>query len=353
MNSADPDAVIATVRRWLGTPYHDQASLRGVGCDCLGLARGVWRDLVGVEPQAIPPYSRDWGETGVREVLAEGARAMMIGISIADTCPGALVLFRMAPRAIAKHVGILAGTGIGRIWADGKPMDMTGVTWRWYPGSETQGADPFIAAKMGAISTLAYRGLAYVVFENLALTAFGNRIPQLSFKIFAPLTDADTPENMVRAVTMIPASGEFAYATSVVKKTDAGSSSAVNVNAASDTPDIEVSLDRLEAMAPAVASVSLVVAWFGNDLRAGNCTVRPKVEVAAKTTVPGWSVNGVARAAALVISQIDGKPVYGGTPADFSVAQANQAIKARGLRVGYGCRHGSRPGTGHRHTDRR
>ena len=104
---ADPDAVIAAARAWLGTPYHDQASLRGVGCDCLGLARGVWRDLVGAEPNAIPPYSRDWGETGVREVLAEGARAMMIEIPLAHFGPGALVLFRMAPRAIAKHVGIL------------------------------------------------------------------------------------------------------------------------------------------------------------------------------------------------------------------------------------------------------
>ena len=104
---ADPDAVIAAARGWLGTPYHDQASLRGVGCDCLGLARGVWRDLVGAEPQPIPPYSRDWGETGVREVLAEGARAMMIEIPLAQMGPGALVLFRMAPRAIAKHVGIL------------------------------------------------------------------------------------------------------------------------------------------------------------------------------------------------------------------------------------------------------
>ena len=109
MNEADPDAVIAAARLWLGTPYHDQASLRGVGCDCLGLARGVWRDLVGAEPVAIPPYSRDWGETGVREVLAEGARAMMIEISVDQIGPGTLVLFRMAPRAIAKHVGILTG----------------------------------------------------------------------------------------------------------------------------------------------------------------------------------------------------------------------------------------------------
>ena len=109
MITADADAVIAVARRWLGTPYHDQASLRGVGCDCLGLARGVWRDLVGTEPQPIPPYSRDWGETGVREVLADGARGMMIEIPLAEIGPGALVLFRMAPRAIAKHVGILTG----------------------------------------------------------------------------------------------------------------------------------------------------------------------------------------------------------------------------------------------------
>ena len=107
MSGAGPEAVIAAARLWLGTPYHDQASLRGVGCDCLGLARGVWRDLVGAEPQAIPPYSRDWGETGVREVLAEGARAMMIEIPLAQIGPSTLVLFRMAPRAIAKHVGIL------------------------------------------------------------------------------------------------------------------------------------------------------------------------------------------------------------------------------------------------------
>ena len=107
MTPADPDAVIAAARAWLGTPYHDQASLRGVGCDCLGLARGVWRDVVGAEPQAVPPYSRDWGETGFNEVLAEGARAMLIEIPLAEIGPGALILFRMAPRAIAKHVGIL------------------------------------------------------------------------------------------------------------------------------------------------------------------------------------------------------------------------------------------------------
>ena len=107
MTTADSDLVVTVARAWLGTPYHDQASLRGVGCDCLGLARGVWREMVGAETFPIPPYSRDWGEIGPREVLAEGARRMMAEVALADAVTGALVLFRMAPRAMAKHVGIL------------------------------------------------------------------------------------------------------------------------------------------------------------------------------------------------------------------------------------------------------
>lgn len=106
---ADRELVIAVARSWLGTPYHDQASLKGVGCDCLGLARGVWREVVGPEIFPIPPYSRDWGETGPREVLAEGARRMMPEIAVEEAVSGALVLFRMRPGAIAKHVGIMTG----------------------------------------------------------------------------------------------------------------------------------------------------------------------------------------------------------------------------------------------------
>jgi NlpC/P60 family putative phage cell wall peptidase len=85
---ADPVLVVAVARQWLGTPYHDQASLQGVGCDCLGLARGVWREVVGPEPFAVPPYSRDWGECGPRKVLAEGARAAMIEVAPAKAGPG-------------------------------------------------------------------------------------------------------------------------------------------------------------------------------------------------------------------------------------------------------------------------
>ena len=226
-------------------------------------------------------------------------------------------------------------TGIGRVWADGKAMDMTGVTWRWYPGNEVQTADPFIAAKMGAANTPAYRCTAYVVFEDLALATFGNRLPQLSFEVFRPLADADTAEGLTRAVTLIPASGEFTYATDAIRKGSGGATVAENLNALPDQPDIVVALDRLQAMAPAVESVSLVVAWFGNDLRAGSCKVKPGVEVASKATTPAnWSVNGVSRSSAHLVSRdAEDRPVYGGTPADFAVVQAIQEMKARGLRV--------------------
>ena len=228
-------------------------------------------------------------------------------------------------------------TGIGRVWADGKPMDTTGITWRWYPGDEAQTADPFISAKMGAANTPAYRGIAYVVLEELDLTPFGNRLPQISFEVFRPLADADTAEGLVRAVTLIPASGEFAYATVPVKKSSGSGSATVaeNLNAIPETPDIVVALDRLQSTAPAVESVSLLVAWFGDDLRVGVCKVRPGVEVATKTTTPSvWSVNGVSRANAFLVSRdAEDRPVYGGTPADFAVVQAIQEMKARGLRV--------------------
>ncbi|MBZ0130203.1 MAG: C40 family peptidase [Rhodobacteraceae bacterium] len=112
-----PARIVKATRRWIGTPYHDQASVRGVGCDCLGLIRGVWREVVGDEPLddtgPVPPYSRDWGETGPVEVLAEAARAAMEELNISDARTGDVILFRMRAGAIAKHCGILSGRDRG------------------------------------------------------------------------------------------------------------------------------------------------------------------------------------------------------------------------------------------------
>lgn len=104
-------AVVAEARRWIGTPYVDQQTVRGAGCDCLGLVRGVWRAVVGPEPTEVPPYTRDWGETGPVEVMMAGALEWMVQVPLPESGAGAVVLFRMRSGAIAKHCGILTGAG--------------------------------------------------------------------------------------------------------------------------------------------------------------------------------------------------------------------------------------------------
>ena len=101
------DRIVAAARGWLGTPYHDQASLKGVGCDCLGLIRGVWRETVGPEPFSMPPYSRDWGEIAKREPILDLAATVMVEVPLDRIAPGAVLVFRMRRGAVAKHLGIL------------------------------------------------------------------------------------------------------------------------------------------------------------------------------------------------------------------------------------------------------
>ena len=224
--------------------------------------------------------------------------------------------------------------GIGRIWADGEAMPMQGVTYRVYLGDETQEPDPFIVSKMGADMTPAYRGTAYVVFENLQLERYGNRIPQITFEVFRPLASDGTAEALTRSVSLVPGTGEFAYATTAVRNGRQGKLGAFNLTVDSETPDFLVTLNRLQAALPNLESVTLVAAWFGNDLRVGECAIRPGVENHNRETSGGtWSVNGVSRADAWEISRRDGVVVYGGTPSDFSIVEAIQECTSRGLKV--------------------
>ena len=101
-------AALAEARRWLGTPYRHQASVRGVGCDCLGLVRGVWRQLYGSEPESIPAYSDDWAERGGEELLLAAARRRLIEIPSDSAAPGDVLLFRIAREAPVKHCGVLS-----------------------------------------------------------------------------------------------------------------------------------------------------------------------------------------------------------------------------------------------------
>lgn len=101
------ETVVAAARTWLATPYRHQASIKGAGCDCLGLVRGVWRELHGVEPEAMPAYRPDWAEVGGRDTLLEGARRHMREVSPGYMQAGDVLLFRMAQDALVKHAAIL------------------------------------------------------------------------------------------------------------------------------------------------------------------------------------------------------------------------------------------------------
>ena len=110
----DSARIIEIARSWIGTPYRHQESCKGVGTDCLGLVRGIWREYVGPEPEALPAYTPDWAERpggGVlAETLAEAARRHLIEIAPDDAQPGDVLLFRMRARGPAKHASVLSAS---------------------------------------------------------------------------------------------------------------------------------------------------------------------------------------------------------------------------------------------------
>lgn len=106
------DDVVAMAQAWIGTPYHHQTSVKGVACDCLGLIRGIWRERHGGEPEAPPAYTPDWGEGGGQEVLMAAALRHLLPVGRdAQMQAGDVLLFRMRPGAVAKHLGILSQAG--------------------------------------------------------------------------------------------------------------------------------------------------------------------------------------------------------------------------------------------------
>lgn len=102
--------IVEAARGWIGTPYRHQASVKGAGCDCLGLLRGVWREVLGPEPETPPPYAPDWDEVAKGELLRTAAARHLCERS-GEAAPGDVLLFRMRGDAVAKHLGILTATG--------------------------------------------------------------------------------------------------------------------------------------------------------------------------------------------------------------------------------------------------
>ncbi|BBU56033.1 hypothetical protein KU6B_22980 [Mameliella alba] len=239
-------------------------------------------------------------------------------------------------------------TSVNRVWADGAEIAVDDLNMRVYAGTQSQLPDPKIEAVEGTGQVPAYRGTAYVVIEDLRLERFGNRVPQFSFEVTRPdLSTGELPD-LVRGVAMIPGTGEYALATDPIYMRHAASAqdnpfgigakgkAVANVNSPSEAPDFNTSLKQLGDEAPNCGTASLIVSWFGDDLRCGSCTIRPKVEQTEHEakSMP-WSVAGIDRSLAEIVPQSDGRPVYGGTPTDASVIQAIQKMQAEGLGVMY------------------
>lgn len=225
---------------------------------------------------------------------------------------------------------------VRRVWADGQELDLTTVTMRVYRGDERQESDPLIVATEAPGTVPAYRGLAYVVFDRLPLAGFGNRVPQFTFEVVRPVEGLGA---MIRAVDIIPGATEFGYQPTL-RMTFPGPGVSVkeNRNQSWAASDWTASLDALQALCPNLESVALIVVWFGDDLRAGHCTIAPRVDLRNKMMwlamgAGDWSVAGAPRAAARLVSQADGRAAYGGTPSDDSVIAAIRDLKARGLSV--------------------
>lgn len=123
--------IVDAARAWIGTPYHHQASCRGVGADCLGLVRGVWRDLYGQDAEVPPGYSRDWAEASGRETLLQAAGRHLVEVRLETAGAGDVVVFRYRAQLAAKHAGILTSAGSFVHAMEGAPAAEVALSSWW------------------------------------------------------------------------------------------------------------------------------------------------------------------------------------------------------------------------------
>jgi NlpC/P60 family putative phage cell wall peptidase len=112
MSTATGQVIVTAARGWIGTPYVHQASCRGAGCDCLGLIRGLWRELLGREPELPPAYTMDWSEPQGAEALWQAATRHLCPKPLSAAAVGDVILFRMRAGSVAKHLGVQSAVGV-------------------------------------------------------------------------------------------------------------------------------------------------------------------------------------------------------------------------------------------------
>lgn len=248
-------------------------------------------------------------------------------------------------------VAICEGTigRIDRIWADAKLLTVGQYSMRVYYGTQTQLPDSLIESYQGSGRTPAYRGLAYVVFEDFPLAEFGNRVPNFTFEVSRNNLDtspsADSAEMAVKSLMLIPGSGEVVYDTAVQTKVDGelvgaqwvqrGNRVAMNLHNTQNVANVNLALDHMQRTFPNLEWVGVVVNWFGSSLDAASCIVEPCVEYnsGSRTEPNDWAVAGRTRSAARVIGYDNNVPRYGGTPSDAGIVRLVASLRARGLKI--------------------
>lgn len=239
---------------------------------------------------------------------------------------------------------------LGKVWADTDLIDLSGYTHRFYNGTENQTPDSLIQSVEGVDKTPAYRGLCYVIFENLPLAEFGNRIPNFTFEITKNFVQEEEVENLVSAVNLIPGCGEFVYDTVVVSKLKGfiwfeewhytGVQARLNQNNNSNVADSIVATQQLKTTLPNCNWVAPVVVWFGNNLNIASCSIEPRVEFKINPLFPTimtspieWRVGNFTRESANLISSDNEMLRYGGTTNDASIVRYLQHLKNEGYKV--------------------
>jgi len=239
--------------------------------------------------------------------------------------------------SISFAVGLCEGEilGIDRVWANGEILQRAGLTIRVHTGSDTQGPDPVIAATEAG-DVPAFRGTAYIVFEDFPLDEYGARLPSINAEIVRGVKRGGRMEGLIQSVNLLPGTGEFALSPTIVEETPAvGVTIPSNMNSFTGQADLLTSLDQLQAELPNCRHVNVISAWFGSSLDAGSCIIQPGAERRDRR-LPDveWRVAGQDRGSAYIVSvDAEGRPNYGGTPSDESLIACIQTLKQRGFAV--------------------
>jgi hypothetical protein len=234
-----------------------------------------------------------------------------------------------------------------RIWADTKLLDLSRYSIRVYKGSEMQMPDPLLEGVQGKGQTPAYRGQAYVVFEDFPLSEFANRLPNFTFEVkrLSKSQKEERLEDLIESIVIIPGGGEFVYDTVSQSKIEGdkiggkwcqrGKVQSINQHNNSNKANALLSLDQLQSTLPNVKWTAPVVTWFATSLRLSDCEILPGVEYQSEaTTSPDtWQVGNFQRQSAYQIRRANGRPVYGGTVNDLSIIRYLKELKSRGYKI--------------------